>query len=53
MMFLGKIERRTMSLNGAINFFLKRAFKTPLIYFYSRKVDHKEEKNYLASCELV
>lgn len=53
-MFLGKVEGRTVTLNGAIkNKKKNRTFKTTSTYFYRRTSDHKEEKNNLASCELT
>lgn len=53
MMFLGKVERRTMSLNGSIKNFKNRTFKLIQKSFKRRKVDRKEEKNNLASCEFI
>lgn len=43
-MFLGKIERKTISLNGAINFFLKKTFETTSSYFIAEEQTIKKRK---------
>lgn len=53
-MFLEKVQRKTMPLNGAPKkSFKNRTFKLLQISSYRRKVDHKEEKNNLASYECI